>query len=544
LLVLYAGNSERTDDMHSIDIATSPPETARSAAARKWWTLAAVCTGLFMLLLDITIVNVALPDIERSFHASLSDLQWVVSAYALTLAAFLLTAGSLADLYGRRLLFASGIVIFTAGSLSCGAATGPLFLEISRGAQGIGGAIMFATSLALLAQAFQGRDRGVALGVFGAITGIAVAIGPVLGGAITTGLSWRWIFYVNVPIGVVALAITLLRVDESRNPAAKRPDWLGFVTFSAALAGLVYGLIESQRDSWGSATVIASFAASGALLVVFLIAERLQSEPMLDLTLLRLPTFDGGLVAGWAVSASFFGMLTYLTIYMQNSLGLSAVETGVRFLPLTGAIFVAAGIAGRLTTRVPRRLLISAGFLVGGAGLLLMRGLTPSSGWTHLLGGMIVSGIGAGLVSTPLVSTAVGVVEPARAGMASGINATLRQVGIATGVAGLGTILASHVRDSVVTGLGHTALANHAHVIAHAISTGGAPQAIASAPGPVRGLVAGTARAALVGGLNTIMLVAAIVAFAAAVASFLLIRERDFVAENQDAEQPQQAVAA
>ena len=531
--------------MHSIEIAGAPPELeTRTTAARKWWTLAAVCTGVFMLLLDITIVNVALPDIERAFHASLSDLQWVISAYALTLAAFLLTAGSLADLYGRRLLFASGIAIFTVGSLCCGVATGPVFLEIARGAQGVGGAIMFATSLALLAQAFQGRDRGIALGIFGAITGVGIAIGPVLGGAITTGLSWRWIFYVNLPIGIAALAITLLRLDESRNPDARRPDWLGFVTFSAALAGLVYGLIESQRDSWGSATVTGSLAAGGVLLALFLVVERIQSEPMLDLTLLRVPTFGGGLVAAWAVSASLFAMFTYLTIYMQNSLGLSAVETGVRFLPLTGAVFVAAGIAGRLTTRVPRRVLIATGFVLSGTGLLLMRGLTPGSGWTHLLAGMIVSGIGGGLISTPLVSTAVGVVAPARAGMASGINATLRQVGIATGVAGLGTILASHVRTSVVDGLSGTALTGHAHTIAHAISTGGAPQVIADTPAPLRGLVAGTARSALVQGLNTILLVAAIASFAAAAVSLVLIRERDFVTAEEHEEQVELPVAA
>jgi EmrB/QacA subfamily drug resistance transporter len=530
--------------MNAIEIAGSPARSARSATARNWWTLTAVCTGVFMLLLDITIVNVALPDIEQAFHASLSDLQWVISAYALTLAAFLLTAGSLADLYGRRLLFASGIAIFTVGSLCCGAATGPLFLEIARGAQGVGGAIMFATSLALLAQAFQGRDRGIALGIFGAITGVGVAIGPVLGGAITTGLSWRWIFYVNLPIGIAALAITLLRVDESRNPDAKRPDWFGFVTFSVALAGLVYGLIESQRDSWSSATVITSLTTGGVLLALFLIVERLQGEPMLDLTLLRVPTFDGGLVAAWAVSATLFAMFTYLTIYMQNSLGLSAVQTGVRFLPLTGAIFVAAGIAGRLTTRVPRRVLIATGFAVSGAGLLLMRGLTPTSGWTHLLAGMIVSGIGGGLISTPLVSTAVGVVAPARAGMASGINTTLRQVGIATGVAGLGTILASHVRTSVLDGLSGTALAGHAHAIAHTISTGGAPQAIANTPAPLRGLVAGTARSALVQGLNTILLVAAIASFAAAAVSFVLIRERDFVEAEDHEDHVELAVAA
>ncbi len=437
--------------MNSIDTARPLiAQRARATTSRKWWTLAAVCTGVFMLLLDITIVNVALPDIERAFGASLSDLQWVISAYALTLAAFLLTAGSLADLYGRRLLFAIGIVIFTAGSLCCGLATGSLFLAISRRRQGVGGAIMFATSLALLAQAFQGRDRGVALGLFGAITGIAVAIGPVLGGAITTGLSWRWIFYVNIPIGIVALLITLLRVDESRNPNATRPDWAGFVTFSAALAGLVYGLIESQRgrlgldDAWSGRSRRAPCCSPRS-------SSSSASSPSRCSTWRCCACRPSS--AGWRRPGrsrpALFSMLTYLTIYMQNSLGLSAVATGVRFLPLTVAIFVAAGIAGRLTSRVPRRLLIAPGFVLIGAGLMLMRGLTPSSGWTHLLAGMIVSGLGGGLVSTPLISTAVGVVEPARAGMASGINSTLRQVGIATGVAALGTILASQVRASV-----------------------------------------------------------------------------------------------
>ena len=531
--------------MTSIDISRARPAgDASGATISKWWTLAAVCTGVFMLLLDLTIVNVALPDIEREFGASFSDLQWVISAYALTLAAFLLTAGSLADLYGRRLLFATGIVVFTVGSLCCGLATSSLFLTLARGGQGVGGAIMFATALALLAQAFQGRDRGVALGLFGGITGIAIAVGPVLGGAITSGLSWRWVFYVNLPIGVAALAITLLRVEESRDPNPKRPDWIGFVTFSAALAGLVYGLIESQSAGWDSASVIAPLAASAVLLVVFGVAEYVQAEPMLDLALLRVPTFDGGLAAAWAVSASIFSLVTYLVIYMQNILGLSAVATGVRFLPLTGAIFVTAAIAGKLTTNVPRRLLIAPGFILIGVGLLLMRGLTPSSGWTHLLAGMIVSGVGAGLVNTPLISTAVGVVEPARAGMASGINNTLRQVGVATGIAALGTILASHIRSSVFAGLSGTPLAAHAHAIAHAVSNGGAGEAIAGTPAPLRGTVAATARSAFTDGLNTILLIGALVAFAAAVTSFALIRERDFVATGEGAAPGELAVAA
>jgi EmrB/QacA subfamily drug resistance transporter len=505
---------------------------------RKWWTLAAVCTGVFMLLLDITIVNVALPDIGRGFHASLSDLQWVIDAYALTLAAFLLTAGSLADLYGRRRLFAAGIAIFTLGSLACALSTSSLFLILARAAQGVGGAIMFATSLALLAQAFQGKDRGVAFGAFGAITGIAIAVGPVLGGGLTSGAGWRWIFYVNLPIGVLALLVTLLHVDESRDPNATRPDWIGLATFSTGLGALVFGLIRSNADGWGSSTVVGSLLAAGVLLATFVVAERVQSQPMLDLRLLRVPTFNGGLIAAWAISASIFSALTFLVLYLQNILGLSAVETGVRFLPLTGAIFLTAGVAGRLTAHVPRRLLIGPGFVLVGAGMLLMRGLTPASGWTHLLPGMIVAGVGAGLVNVPLVSTAVGVVEPARAGMASGINSTLRQVGVATGVAALGSLFATEVRSSVISHLATTPLASTAHGIARSISNGGAAHAISATPGPLRGLVAGAARAGFVSGLNEILLLGGLVAFAGAVLSLVLIRERDFIATDELAAAP------
>src|SRR5881227_2757369 len=217
---------------------------------RKWWTLIAVCVGTFMLLLDVTIVNVALPDIQTSLKASFSDLQWVVDAYALMLAALLLTTGSLADLFGRRRVFMIGLVIFSVSSLLSGVATTPLWLNLARGAQGVGGAAMFSTALALLGVAFQGRERGTAFGVWGAITGLAVAIGPVIGGALTTGLSWRWIFLVNVPIGIVALLVCLLRVDESRQPGRPRPDLIGFVTFSAALGALVYALIKGNAKGW------------------------------------------------------------------------------------------------------------------------------------------------------------------------------------------------------------------------------------------------------------------------------------------------------
>src|SRR5579862_6896865 len=292
---------------------------------RKWWTLIAVCTGVFMLLLDITIVNVALPQIEVAFKASLSDLQWVIDAYALTLAALLLTAGSLSDLAGRRRVFATGIVVFTLGSALCGVAQSTLFLTLARALQGVGGAIMFATALALLAQAFPPRERGVAFAAFGAVTGVAVAVGPVLGGAITSGLTWRWIFFVNVPIGIGALIITLRRVDESRLPVAPRPDVHGFVTFSLSLAGLVFGLIRSQAEGWGSFQVLGSLIAAAVLLTAFISIELRVREPMLDLGLLRVPTFNGGLVAAWAVSASIFALITYLVIYFQDLMGYSAV---------------------------------------------------------------------------------------------------------------------------------------------------------------------------------------------------------------------------
>src|ERR1700735_2462427 len=251
----------------------------------KWWTLVAVCLGTFMLLLDITIVNVALPDIQRALHSSFSDLQWVVDAYALTLAAFLLTAGRLADMYGRRRVSLIGLAIFTTASVLCGFAVSTLMLELSRALQGVGGAVMFAVSLALLADAFRGQDRGTALGIWGAVTGLAVAIGPLVGGLLTSGLSWRWIFFVNVPFGVAAVIITTLKVSESRSPQASRPDWIGFVLFTVALSSLVYGLIESNEKSFSNSLVLGCFALAAVLLIAFVVTETLIKHPMFDLRL-------------------------------------------------------------------------------------------------------------------------------------------------------------------------------------------------------------------------------------------------------------------
>ena len=337
------------------------------------------------------------------------------------LAAFLLTAGSLADMYGRRLLWLIGLVVFTGASVLCGFAVSTLMLQLSRALQGIGGAIMFAVSLALLADSFRGKDRGTAFGAWGAVTGLAVAIGPLLGGVLTSGLSWRWIFFVNVPIGIAAAVISVMKVAESRAPQASRPDWPGFVLFTVALSSLVYGLIESNQRSFTNGLVLGCFAAAAVLLVAFVVVERRKAHPMFDLTLFRLPTFSGGSVAAFGLSASIFAMILYLVLYLQDILGYSPLATGVRVMFLSGAILVTATVAGRLSSRAPARLLIGPGLIMVGVGLLLMRGLNATSSWTHLIPGMIVSGLGIGLV------------PPQQAGMASGINSAFRQVGIATG---------------------------------------------------------------------------------------------------------------
>ena len=505
---------------------------------RSWWTLLAVCIGVFMLLLDVTIVNVALPDIQRTFSASLSDLQWVIDAYALVLAALLLTAGSIADAVGRRRLFATGIGLFASSSLLCGFSTGWIVLSVARGLQGVGGAIMFATSLALLAEAFPPSRRGVAFGVFGAVTGVAIAVGPVLGGVLTSGISWRWIFFVNLPPGLVALVVTLTKVDESRDPNPHRPDLPGLVTFSAALACLVFGLIRSAPDGWGSATVVACLAAAAVLLAAFVVVEGRSEGPLFELRLLRVPTFTGGLVAAWAISASIFSLLTYLVIYFQGVLGYSALETGLRILPLSGAVFVAAGVAGRLSERVPARWLIGPGFALLGIGILLMRGTTAGGGWTHFLPGFVVAGVGAGFINVPLASTAVSVVEPRHAGMASGANSTFRQVGIATGVATLGSIFGSRFTAALTDALARTPLAGRGAALGEAITGGRSGAALAGVPPQERGMLRHAMQVGFADALDDISLIAAIVALAAGVVTIVLIRQRDVVVQAEHRAQP------
>src|SRR5271154_1522251 len=492
-----------------------------------------------MLLLDVTIVIVALPEIQRGLHASFSDVQWVIDAYALTLASLLLTAGTLADRYGRRLLFIIGLSIFTLGSLLCGFAQSPLMLTLSRSAQGVGGAILFATSLALLAQSFRGKDRGVAFGVWGAITGVAVALGPILGGVITSGISWRGIFLVNIPFGIAAIIITVMKVDESRTPQASRPDWAGFALLTVGLVTLVYGLIRASETTWGKGGAIVCLAAAVVLGLTFFLVERRSAHPMFDLSLFRIPTFSGGLAAAFAMNGSLFAALLYLVLYLQDDLGYSALQTGLRLLVTSGGTLVAATIAGRLSSQMPVRWLIGPGLALVGVGLFLMSGINASTPWTHLISGFVVAGVGAGMVNPPLASTAVGVVTPDRSGMASGVNTTFRQIGIAVGIAVYATIFSNELQKGLSHSLDHVkAVGNEAvtwnlHHVVTSVKEGQASEVIKSTPAAFRPQLVHALQTSFTGALNDLFVVSGTLALVGAVLAMIFIRQKDFVAQRQ-----------
>jgi EmrB/QacA subfamily drug resistance transporter len=506
---------------------------------KKWWTLIVVCAGTFMLLLDVTIVIVALPTIQSGLHASFSDVQWVVDAYALTLASVLLTAGSLADRYGRRLLFTIGLIVFTLGSLLCGLAQSPIMLILSRSAQGIGGAILFATSLALLAQSFSGKERGVAFGIWGAVTGVAVGLGPVLGGVITTGISWRGIFLVNLPIGVAALAVTRWRVDESKTPHAARPDWAGFATLTAGLVSLVYGLIRAGEIAWSDTGVIICLALAVVFLGAFVAVEQRADNPLFDLSLFRIPTFSGGLAAAFAMNGSLYAMLLYLVLYLQDDLGYSALGTGLRLLIMSGVTLVTATAAGRLSSHMPVRWLIGPGLFLVGLGLLLMTGLSGTTTWTHLIPGFIVAGAGSGMVNPPLASTAVGVVAPQRSGMASGVNTTFRQIGIATGIAAYGSIFASSLQHKLDHALAGTpSLQRLLPEVVTDIQQGDAARAIGAVPDQLRAPLIAGIHSSFADTLDLLLVVSAVLALAGAASALSLIRSRDMVVAHQPQSTP------
>jgi EmrB/QacA subfamily drug resistance transporter len=476
------------------------------------WTLVAVCATTFMLLVDITIVNVALPSIQQRLDASLTGLQWVVDAYAVTLAALILTAGTLADRYGRRLVFAAGVVVFSVASFLCGAAWNVLTLDIARALQGIGGAALFATALALIGAEYTGPERAGAIAVWGSTVGLGVAAGPLLGGILTDSLGWRWVFFVNVPVGAFAFAVAVRKLRESRDPNACRTDVAGLVSFSAALFLIVQALLRANDAGWSSAQIVGSLLAGIVLLGAFIVIEIRQARPMLDVSLFRRPAFVGVQLATFCIGAGMFALFPFLSIYLQDILGNSPLGAGLRFLPITVFVFIVPLATRKLSGRAPMWLLLSTSLAIVALGALLMENISPGSPWTALLAGFVVSGIGIGLANPTIAAAALRVVDPARTGMASGISNTCRITGLAMGVAVLGALLQQRVGT-------HLAAAGyHGKELASAVSSSGLR---AAAGNPA---LTDAADAAFVSGLRLILLIGFATVLLGSIAAAVLVR--------------------
>ena len=472
---------------------------------RKWWPLVTVCLGTFMLLVDVTIVNVALPRMAGDLRTSFDSLQWVVDGYALSLGVLLLGAGALADRVGHRRLYAAGLVLFALSSLACGLASDDGLLIAARVVQGVGGAALFTTTFALLNSSYQGRERGVAYGIWGGVSGAAAAIGPVLGGVLTDGLNWRWIFLVNLPITVLALVLCArLRPD---GPAKKgRFDFAGFVTFTIAATALTLAVIRSTPSL---------YVVSAVALTVFVLIERRSAVPMIDLALLRNRTFTGVLIAALLVNFAAFAVLTYTSIWLQSLIGLTPLQAGLTALPMGVLSLIVSGVAGaKLHGRSPRVLIGVGMLLIAAGGVLAALLVGPGSSWPALLPGYAVIGLGVGLVMPNLAESAMAAVPAHRGGMAAGTLNTARQLGFAIGVAALGSVFVHRATDT----LGSSAAA-------HALAAGQAG-----------GQPAQLARTAAAAGLDAGFAVAAGVGLLGALAVFLLVRPAGRVPARPESE--------
>ena len=420
---------------------------------RKWWTLGAVAFALFMIMLDNTVVNVALPSIQRDLYIGISELEWTVNSYALTFAVLMLTGGKLADLLGRRKIFLSGLAIFTVSSLACGLATSGEMLIAARTVQGAGAALMLPATLSIISATFDARERGLAIGIWAGVSALALAIGPLVGGLLTEHIAWSWIFFVNVPVGALGLVAGRLVIRESHDTSAvQRLDLPGLLTSAGGLFALTFALIEANRFGWTSPTILGLFAAAAVGLVAFVLLELHQQAPMLDLSLFRSGTFAGANATALLVTLAMFGVFFFMSLYVQQILGYSPVKAGAIFLPMTVLIIVLAPPAGKLSDRVGSRWLMTTGMSLLGISLLIFSRLGLSSGFTALLPGLVVGGLGMAITMTPMTAAAIGSVPVAKSGVGSAVLNTFRQVGGALGIAVMGAIMTSHQSSALARG--------------------------------------------------------------------------------------------
>ncbi|WP_280410196.1 MFS transporter [Nocardia brasiliensis] len=504
-------------------MAIGPTDTSHRRSDAAIWTLVGVAVATFMLMLDLTVVNVALPDIRTAFDSSFSSLQWILDAYALGLAAILLAAGSLADRIGRRTVFNAGMILFAVSSLACGLAPNVAVLVIARFAQGLGGAILFAVGPALLGHEFRGKDRGMAFGVFGAVTGLAIAFGPLIGGALTETAGWRWIFLINVPLAIGALAAGYLKMRESRSYTTPPVDWPGMITFSTGLFFLVLALLRGQQDGWFSVRIVVCFLLAVALLGWFARVQiTRRSRAMFDLNLFRNTTFGGLSVVTALCAFTVMPALFLLISFVQNQLGYSALASGIRFLPLTLLLFVAAAVAGGLVTRLAPAVLVGTSQLLIAAGLIAFLFVDVDSGWTALIPAMVLIGLGMGMFNPPRAALSIAVTVPDKAGMASGVNETFQQAGLAIGIAAIGAFFQNRVADAFADSeAAATMAADKVSEFADVIAAGGS--AHVATTGPVRT----AAEAAFLSGLHQAMLLAGVLAAISGIVAFLTLRRGD-----------------
>ncbi len=446
---------------------------------RKWWTLAALSFALFMIMLDNTVVNVALPSIQRDLGIGISELEWIVTAYALSFAVFLLTGGKLADRYGRRRIFLIGLVVFTVSSLACGLAGSAGLLIGARTVQGVGAALMMPATLSIISAVFPARERGAAIGIWAGVSAMALAIGPLVGGVLAEKANWNWIFFINVPVGVLGIVAAFILVPESRDTSAvQRLDLPGLITSAVAVFALTYALIEANTYGWTSARILALFALFALSLAAFIVLELRQRAPMLDLALFKNGTFAGANTVALMVSLAMFGVFFFISLFVQNILGYSAIKAGATFLPMTILIILVAPLAGALSDRLGSRWLIAGGMTLVAGSLVLFAQLDTSSTFWDILPALLVGGAGMALTMSPMTSAALSAVSVDKAGVASGVLNTFRQVGGSLGIAILGAILASYVSvaprspqfaDQFVTGLQHALYTSAAIAFAAAL---------------------------------------------------------------------------
>ena len=428
-------------------------ETAAKNGHRRWWALTALCLAVFMSLLDSTIVNVALPTIQTELRESYSDLQWIINAYTLAFAMCLLLASKFGDLFGRKKVFMISLSIFTLGSLASALSQTPMQLNWSRMIQGIGGAGMMSLSMTIVAETFDDRERGIAFGVWSSVVGVATALGPVLGGFLIRFFDWRAIFFINLPIGLIALFMSFKFVDETLGIKNEKIDWLGMIFSTAMIFCFVFGLVQKEVHpawKWSNQNVWLYFVLGAILLILFLITEKLFSETMIDLTLFKSWSFNGTALASFCLGAGLYAYLTYLTIWMQNYLNYTAEQTGIRQLAIGLMSLIIGPIAGILSNRFAKRWLIAGGLLLIACGLFeIEQVVSMSVTYPDFVIGFIILGIGNAIVNPPLSSAAVESVENKFVGIASGVVNVFRQLGSTFGIVILGMVLNNHYQASI-----------------------------------------------------------------------------------------------